>query len=183
MKMYYPKDANGNRIGFKTPESQVYDKTGKSLTEKLKKDFQKRWYEHGGNDDIVVLNLKDYITNKIENEDILNGEFSYFNTTFTDGCPGVGNYGIVRYHKHVDLFVTVWMSSESTSVREYVARFVIGEDDWREGWSKSLNAKYDVKNSVGTTEEGFVLDARVGKTLNDKIESIYKALKKTSKRR
>lgn len=35
MKFYYPKDMDGNIIGFKTPESQVYDATGKSLTDKL----------------------------------------------------------------------------------------------------------------------------------------------------
>ena len=35
MKFYYPKDANGNVIGFKTPESQVYDKNNTSLTTKL----------------------------------------------------------------------------------------------------------------------------------------------------
>lgn len=35
MKFYYPKDMDGNVIGFKTPESQVYDKAGKSLTDKL----------------------------------------------------------------------------------------------------------------------------------------------------
>lgn len=35
MKFYYPKDMNGNVIGFKTPESQVYDKNNKSLTDKL----------------------------------------------------------------------------------------------------------------------------------------------------
>lgn len=35
MKFYYPKDMNGNVIGFKTPESQVYDASGTSLTDKL----------------------------------------------------------------------------------------------------------------------------------------------------
>ena len=35
MKIYYPKDKNGNQIGFRTPESYVFDKTGKSLTDKL----------------------------------------------------------------------------------------------------------------------------------------------------
>ena len=35
MKIYYPKDKNGNHIGFRTPESYVFDKSGKSLTDKL----------------------------------------------------------------------------------------------------------------------------------------------------
>lgn len=35
MKIYYPKDKNGNQIGFRTPESYVFDKSGKSLTDKL----------------------------------------------------------------------------------------------------------------------------------------------------
>jgi len=35
MKFYYPKDMDGNVIGFKTPESQVYDASGTSLTTKL----------------------------------------------------------------------------------------------------------------------------------------------------
>lgn len=35
MKFYYPTDKDGNPIGFKTPESQVYDKSGNSLTSKL----------------------------------------------------------------------------------------------------------------------------------------------------
>ena len=35
MKFYYPKDMDGNVIGFKTPESQVYDSSGTSLTTKL----------------------------------------------------------------------------------------------------------------------------------------------------
>jgi len=37
MKFYYPKDMDGNIIGFKTPESQVYDASGTSLTTKLGK--------------------------------------------------------------------------------------------------------------------------------------------------
>ena len=40
MKFYYPKDMSGNIIGFKTPESQVYDKTGKSLTDKLNEIYE-----------------------------------------------------------------------------------------------------------------------------------------------
>lgn len=35
MKFYYPKDRNGNQISFRTSESQVFDKTGRSLTDKL----------------------------------------------------------------------------------------------------------------------------------------------------
>ena len=37
MKFYYPKDKDGNSIGFMTPESQVFDRNGVSLTEKLSK--------------------------------------------------------------------------------------------------------------------------------------------------
>lgn len=35
MKFYYPKDKNGNRIGFKTPETQVFDSEGVSLADKM----------------------------------------------------------------------------------------------------------------------------------------------------
>lgn len=35
MKIYYPLDKFGNQIGFITPESYVYDKTGKNLTDKI----------------------------------------------------------------------------------------------------------------------------------------------------
>lgn len=35
MKIYYPVDKNGNEIGFRTPESYVFDKDGKSLTDKI----------------------------------------------------------------------------------------------------------------------------------------------------
>ena len=35
MKIYYPKDKNGNDIGFRTPEQYVFDTTGKSLTDKI----------------------------------------------------------------------------------------------------------------------------------------------------
>ena len=35
MKFYYPRDKKGNRIGFKTAESQVFDKLGRSLTDKM----------------------------------------------------------------------------------------------------------------------------------------------------
>jgi hypothetical protein len=35
MKIYYPKDANGNTLGFRTPEAFVYDTNGQSLTDKL----------------------------------------------------------------------------------------------------------------------------------------------------
>ena len=36
MKFYYPKNKQGEVIGFKTPESQVYDKLGRSLTDKMR---------------------------------------------------------------------------------------------------------------------------------------------------
>ena len=36
MKFYYPKNEKGEIIGFKTPESQVYDKLGRSLTDKMR---------------------------------------------------------------------------------------------------------------------------------------------------
>lgn len=35
MKFYYPKNDKGEVIGFKTSESQVYDKSGQSLTDKM----------------------------------------------------------------------------------------------------------------------------------------------------
>lgn len=35
MKFYYPKNDAGEIIGLKTPESQVYDKTGTTLTDKI----------------------------------------------------------------------------------------------------------------------------------------------------
>lgn len=35
MKFFFPKDSNGNPIGFKTPESMVYDTSGKSLASKF----------------------------------------------------------------------------------------------------------------------------------------------------
>lgn len=35
MKCYFPVDAKGERIGFKTPEACVYDQDGTSLTTKL----------------------------------------------------------------------------------------------------------------------------------------------------
>ena len=37
MKVYYPKDKDGNIISFATPESQVYDSNGNKLSEKLNK--------------------------------------------------------------------------------------------------------------------------------------------------
>lgn len=35
MKIYYPKDKEGNVIGFRTPESYVYDDNGNNLSDKL----------------------------------------------------------------------------------------------------------------------------------------------------
>lgn len=35
MKIYYPKDKNGNQLGFRTPEAFVYDTNGRSLTDKI----------------------------------------------------------------------------------------------------------------------------------------------------
>lgn len=35
MKIYYPKDKDGNSIGFRTPESYVYDENGNNLSDKL----------------------------------------------------------------------------------------------------------------------------------------------------
>ena len=35
MKFFYPKDKQGNPISFRTLESQVFDKDGKCLTDKL----------------------------------------------------------------------------------------------------------------------------------------------------
>ena len=35
MKFFYPKDKQGNPISFKTEESHVSDRNGKSLTDKL----------------------------------------------------------------------------------------------------------------------------------------------------
>ena len=35
MKIYYPKDKYGNDIGFRTPESYVYDEDGKNLSDKI----------------------------------------------------------------------------------------------------------------------------------------------------
>ena len=35
MKIYYPKDIHGNELCFRTAESLVMDKNGKSLTDKI----------------------------------------------------------------------------------------------------------------------------------------------------
>ena len=35
MRAYYPKDSNGNIIGFKIPESFVYDENNKILSDKI----------------------------------------------------------------------------------------------------------------------------------------------------
>ena len=54
MRFYYPTDKNGNQIGFKTPESQVYDKNGVSLTDKLEDIDGRLTALYGENDEISV---------------------------------------------------------------------------------------------------------------------------------
>ena len=72
MKCYYPKDSNGNIIGFKTPESQVYDKSGESLTDKLQEVIHARVSQDGTNHITLKARLDSMDATTNEKVNILN---------------------------------------------------------------------------------------------------------------
>ena len=135
--------------------------------------FVKRWKEHGG-PEIVTRSLIETITNYIRNDKVLNGEFTFFNITYSDGFVGCGSYGLVKYRKHLDNYVTVTMTTENIGTEEYVARFVVGESIWNIDWLKFLKSSH-IANNLATTESGYLLDARQGKNLYDKMNNMKPA--------
>lgn len=73
MKIYYPKDKNGNEIAFRTPENFVYDTTGESLSTKLENLSSSIGNIKGSvSDDVTALDKKftEAIENRATNSDL-----------------------------------------------------------------------------------------------------------------
>lgn len=77
--------------------------------------------QHGG-DTVVSKSLTEFINAQVANG-ILSGEFTFFNINYTEKPSGANAYGIVRFMKHLDNYITVWFKAENQIV-EHIGHYV-----------------------------------------------------------
>lgn len=90
--------------------------------------------QNGGSGAAPSKSLLSYINEQVT-DGIKSGEFSYFNIDFIEKPDGVSNYGVVKYVRHVDDYITIWLISEA-STTQYVGRFIYKNATLSTAWKK-----------------------------------------------
>lgn len=106
-----------------------------TVDDKHATDFTNRLPDqNGGTGTAPARSLLAYINEQVA-AGVKSAEFSYFNISFTEKPEGVSDYGVVRYIRHVDDYITVWLVSES-STTQHVARFIYKNTTFSTAWKK-----------------------------------------------
>lgn len=96
-------------------------------------DFVQRLPNQHGGDTVVSKSLTEFINAQVASG-VSSGEFSFFNILYNERPANTSAYGIVRFNKHLDSYITVWFRAENQSI-EHIGMYVYGTNNTPAWWS------------------------------------------------